>query len=347
MEMTMIMKHMQKHSILFLAGILLSAGTLLAQDPKGTVTYSLPQTTLTLKVEAVQEFFFAGPYAKFADKYLGISARHEDRTTCTLASVTLTPRIEADPSARYFANPEKTAFFALSSQGLISVADGDFGAEAQWRFPARRSADFSDKGVSENLTSESATLYRGVQRNTSFNRVAVQQSMVVEKSLEQRAKEAADMIFELRRKRVQIVTGDTDATYSGEAMGAALTEISALEKEYMSLFLGYSESQPQTITCDVVPVKDRKNQRYVAFRLSDADGLVSADDMSGKPYLLELVPQEILPATGKGGTAKGDVVFYRIPAICTVKLIDGVHPVLQSRVPVYQLGIESCFPLGK
>ena len=155
------------------------------------------------------------------------------------------------------------------------------------------------------------------------------------------------MIFELRRKRVQIVTGDTDATYSGEAMGAALNEISALEKEYMSLFIGYTEFQPQTITCDVVPVKDRKNQTYVAFRLSDTDGLVSADNMSGKPYLLELVPQEIAEPAGRGVPARGNVAVYRIPAICTVKLTDGMQPVLQSRVPVYQLGVESSFPLGK
>ena len=41
-------------------------------DPEGYVTYSLPMTTITLDVEAVQETFYAGPYAKYAEKYLGI-----------------------------------------------------------------------------------------------------------------------------------------------------------------------------------------------------------------------------------------------------------------------------------
>ena len=35
-------------------------------DPQGFVTYSLPSTTITLDVEAVQEKFYAGPYAKYA-----------------------------------------------------------------------------------------------------------------------------------------------------------------------------------------------------------------------------------------------------------------------------------------
>ena len=170
--------------------------------------------------------------------------------------------------------------------------------------------------------------------------------MVVQKPLEQRAKEAADMIFDLRKKRVQIVTGDTDATYSGEAMGAALAEIAALEKEYMSMFIGYSDFQTQKMKCDVVPEKDRKAQTYVAFRLSDTDGIVSADNVSGKPYLLELTPQPVSQASGKASAARGGVAVYRIPAICAVKLTDGVNPILQDRVAVYQLGVESYFPIS-
>ena len=225
---------------------------------------------------------------------------------------------------------------------FIAVNDGSFGNGSQWRFASQAGADFSDKGVSSNLTSEATTLFRGVDGN----RVGVQQSMVVQKSLEQRAQEAAEMIFELRKKRVQIVTGDTDATYSGEAMGAALSEIAALEKEYMSMFIGYSDFQTQKLKCDVVPEKDRKSQTYVAFRISDTDGIVSADNMSGKPYLIELTPQPVSPASGRGTAAKGNVAVYRIPAICSVKLTDGVNPILQDRVAVYQLGVESYFPLS-
>ena len=37
-------------------------------DPSGYVTYSLPSTVIALEVDAVQEKFYAGPYAKFAEK---------------------------------------------------------------------------------------------------------------------------------------------------------------------------------------------------------------------------------------------------------------------------------------
>ena len=324
----------------FIFAALLPAAAANAQDPMGTVSYALPQTTITLEVEAVRESFHAGPYAKFAQKYLGVNARQEDQQTCVLSAVKMTPQIEADQNNRFYITPEKGAmsFLALTSQGLVAVNDGSFGNGSEWRFASQADA----RGVSSNLTSEATTLIRGVDGN----RVAVQQSMVVQKPLEQRAKEAADMIFDLRKKRVQIVTGDTDATYSGEAMGAALAEIAALEKEYMSMFIGYSDFQTQKMKCDVVPEKDRKAQTYVAFRLSDTDGIVSADNVSGKPYLLELTPQPVSQASGKASAARGAVAVYRIPAICAVKLTDGVNPILQDRVAVYQLGVESYFPIS-
>ncbi len=293
-----------------------------AQDQPGTMSYALPQTTISLEVEAVIEHFYAGPYAKYAQKYLGVQAREANGTTTHISSIKMTPYIEADQAQRYYVNAGKDAasLVALSAQGLIAVSDGSFGKGSEFRFASASGADFADKGVSSNLTSEATMLYRGVKGEETFNRVAVQQNMVVQKSLEQRAQEAADMIFNLRKKRVQIVTGDTDATYSGEAMGSALAEISALEKEYMS-------------KCDVVPVRDQKTQTYVAFRVSDTDGVVSADNMSGKPYLLELVPQNVSASQGKAAAAKGTTVIYRIPAICTVKLSDGVSLLLRKLLP--------------
>ncbi|MGN0201821.1 MAG: DUF4831 family protein [Candidatus Cryptobacteroides sp.] len=320
-----------------------------AQDNAGAVSYALPQTTIILEVEAVREYFYAGPYARYAKKYLGVDAGLEDRTTCRLTGVKMTPAVEADQNARYYLNADKgiPSFLSLCSQGLVAVSDGNFGEASLWRFPSQAGADFSGKGLNSNLTSEAATLYRGVKDEASFSRVGVQQNMVVQKSLEQRAQEAANTIFELRKKRIQIVTGDTDATYSGEAMGAALAEIAALEQEYMSMFVGYSEFRTQTMKCDVVPSKDNKSQKYIAFRLSDTDGIVAADNVSGSPYILELEPQPIGEASGKAVQSKNVCAVYRVPAICTVRLTDGVNPILQDRVAVYQLGVECYLPLVK
>ena len=322
-------------------------------DPEGFLTYSLPSTAITLDVEAVQEKFYAGPYAKYAEKYLGIKARQKDETTFQLTKIKMVPLLEADQSRRYSINVKKSeidaTFLKLSSVGLVSFSDANFGDESVWRFPTEGKGDFSGKGVSSNLTSESTTLYRNSKTESAYNKVAVQQNMVVEKSAEQKAAETAEMILRLRKQRLQIVTGDTDATYSGEAMGAAINEITRLEEEYMTLFTGYSDFQTQNMRFEVVPEAGLESQMYVAFRLSDTAGLVPADNLSGKPIVMEIVAQPFaepeLPAE-QSKNKKEVEAYYRIPAVCTVKLMDGANLLLQSRMPIYQLGKESSLPIN-
>ena len=212
-----------------------------------------------------------------------------------------------------------------------------------------RSGDFSSKGVQSNLTSESATLYRNEKSESAYSKVSVQQNMVVEKSLEKRAAETADMILKLRQQRLQIVTGDTDATYSGEAMGAAIAELTRLEQEYLMLFIGYSDTQTQQVRFEVLPEAGKENQIYVAFRLSDTAGLVPADNLAGRPVLMEIVPQPFAQTAVSEDEVKNKkevLAYYRIPAICNVKIMEGTNVLMQSRMPVYQLGQESSLPVN-
>ena len=64
---------------------------------------------------------------------------------------------------------------------------------------------------------------------------------------------------------------------------------------------------------------------------------------------MEIVPQEIPPVPVDKKTAKGTKAMsltYRIPAPCTVKLLDGMDVVMQTRMLVYQLGRESTLPVN-
>ncbi len=319
-------------------------------DPIGTVSYCLPNTSLTFEVEAVKEVFHAGPYAKYAQKYLGVEARQQSETTYSLVSVKMTPYIEADQSSRYLisvgsSSVDASSFLSLTSCGLVAGSDANFGVESVWRFPVEVGGASQENGLISNVSSESTTLYRNVREEDDYTRVAVQQEVMVAKTTEQKAAETASLIFDLRRKRIQILTGDTDATYSGEAMGAAVAEIARLEKEYMSMFVGYTTTSIQTKKYDVVPEKDRT--MYVAFRFSESMGLLNPDDLSGKSLLLEITPNEIPSPVNSKVKASSNVTYavYRVPAVCTLKLTDGTDVLLSTRLPIYQYGFVSTFPL--
>ena len=326
------------------------------EQPSGTVIYSLPSTSIMMTVVAEKETFIAGPYAQYAQKYMGSEARTEDAVTYTLKSIDLAPYLEADPSTRIAINlsgkgTPAANFLQLCSQGLIVASDSYTGKPEAWRFPSIANNDvFAGKDVDGNLTSTTTTLYKTVNTAEGFQRVAVSQSQVVEKSLEKKAQETANTIFDLRRSRMQIVTGDTDATYSGEAMQAAIAEITRMEQEYMSLFYGTSVTSLQTMNFDVVPTASNAKQMYVAFRISETEGLLPANEVAGRPIVLELTYDKPASVTTAGvssskGAAAG-MVYYRVPVVATARVMDGSQMLLQTRIPVYQLGQTVSFPLN-
>lgn len=316
-------------------------------NPEGTLLYSLPKTTITLKVTAEKRTFLAGPYAQYARKYLGNDAPAADAVTYSVKAIDMVPYVEADMGRTFSValsakDLSSSGFLRMCSQGVIALPDSYTGKAEAWRFPSIASNDrFNGKEGSGNLTTSTTTLYRSERSSEGFRRVAVQQNEVVEKSLEKKAAEAAQTIFNLRKSRIEIITGDTDATFSGEAMKAAIDEISRLEEEYLTLFYGITETSLQTMSFDVIPEESDSRQMYVAFRISDTDGLLPADNPAGRPIVLQIVDSGMEEAAFTEGSVKKAAkkqINYRIPATATVRILDADKMLLQSRIPVYQLG---------
>ena len=319
----------------------------------GVLVYSLPSTSLHLAVEAEREVYTPGPYAKFAKKYLGLDIDVEPYEKYNLLSVKVTPYLEADMNKRYVANLTgldalSSTFFQMTSQGLVIMSDQNKGDSEYWRFPTL-AENHSNTGVeaTQTFTSVETTLYKNVKNaQGGYDKVAIQQSQVVETSLEKKAQEIANEIFKLRKQRVQIITGDTDATFSGEALGAAVAEITRLEQDYLSLFIGRVETAVQKVGFDLLPKEGNGRQLFVAFRVSDKQGLLMPDNVSGRPIVLELTPESVpAPAVNaqdfaapKTKKVNLGTIYYRVPALCTLKILDGQDLLLQTRIPVYQMG---------
>ena len=300
------------------------------------VPYSLPRTSLEFTVKAVRTDFTAGPYAAYAAKYLGVEVRTADETSYAISEVKMRSYSEADPAARYFWKASKEAHPAmlkLTSQGLVST--GNQQVKTDWKFPAQQKQEFNARPA--NLTNASGAMGREV---------------VVEKGEEAKAAEVAKRIFAIRENKYNILVGDTDATYSGEAMKTAIDALDAMEAELMELFVGRTSTGEQQAVFEIIP--EAGVQNAVAFRLSQTEGLVAPDDYSGTPWFVQIVPEALAapaekeePAPAKKGKKQQPVqtLHYRIPVVCSVSLGDGVAVLLNQRVPVYQLGEEIEYPI--
>lgn len=309
-------------------------------------TYSLPSTTLMVEVEAVRTTVFAGPYCGFAQELLGLSVPQEDAVETHVTALTLTSSLEADPSARYTVSLKagEEALLALSAQGLVAFGPSGEPASASWRFAPPAGVDFSGLGLTSSTTTRTETTYRTVVSDTTVTRIPVQQEVKVQKTTRQKAEEAARMILDVRRERFNISTGNTDAVFSGEALGSALEELSRIEKEYLTLFAGTVVSETLHRQYEATPAISFRSPRYPLFRLSDEEGLLPTSALDGELWYLEL---EMASGSreNEDEPRKGRFIRYREPAVCTVRITDGSQPVLVTRVPVYQLGRICNWPL--
>ena len=316
-----------------------------------TLTYNLPRTTVAVEVDAIQEYQFAGPYAAFAKRLLGLDVPQQYKVVTRITQIRLQPLVEADPDSTYTC-PAKAGekLLALSPQGMVAFARPEEAQTLTWRFRMPLKADWTGMGITAGEKEQTYLVYQNQRRHyadSGYVHMPVQQTRKVEKTLEEKAVEAADLILSVRRERLNISTGNTDASFSGEALSAALSELTRIEQEYLPLFTGVRKSCPVSAAFEVTPRASALAQRCPAFVVSDSEGLLASGD--GTPYYLEFYPQARAEQEEEAPLSKAQAriprLFYREPAVCTVRLTEDGDPVLETRMAVYQLGTLRDIPL--
>ena len=333
------------------AALLLLPLYALAQD----VTYALPFTSFIVEVEAVQEIHHAGPYSPYAKDMLNLDVPASDTKKTYIKSIRIVPHIEADPmSQRYTAPAGNSTMLEMSAQGLIALGDGSAHSDLQWRFQPTDSPSFGNAGITGPTKVVGKIEYKVVHSEEGDVRYPVEHNVSMAKTVEDKAGEAADAILQARKERHNIVIGNTDANYSGESMAAALGELTRIEEEYLLLFTGYDVTREFGASFEVMPSATARTHRYTAFYLTEDGALVKENKAKAKPYELEFTPVSVpdvktepVATDARKKTDKVATIHYRIPAICRLRLLENGNPILERRVPVYQLGRETEMPINQ
>lgn len=103
---------------------------------------------------------------------------------------------------------------------------------------------------------------------------------------EEQAAATAQMIFSLRKHRLELITGEAGENVFGAGLKAALDEIARIEKECLDMFYGAKSISEESYTFNIVITPD-KNE-YMVCRFSDNAGVVGAEDLSGKPIVIKV-----------------------------------------------------------
>ena len=298
------------------------------------VTYNLPATVVNLDVTAVKETYTAGPYARYAKQYLGIDVPTSDYCKTTITEIKVFNSLVADMSATYTTSSwgRRSKFLALTSQGLVAFEKKEEALENDW-------------SVVPSKLAEGEVLYSVKQPSARIS-IPIPREVAPGKPVEILAKDAAEIILSARRERYNITIGNTDATFSGESLGAALAELTRLEEEYLPLFVGTKTVEEQHGFYSVCPVAARKEHHYPAFAISETEGLISSGTDSDQVFYLDFTVglmsnPGIIPLANDSGKRP---IHYRVPAICDIKLTGEDTVLFSTQLPVYQLGREVTCP---
>jgi hypothetical protein len=321
--------------------------------------YSLPRTTIKIEAEIVMTRTIRGPFYRFAERYMGIeNAPQQSSIAWDLAVVRMETFTEPDPESYYLVRtvsgkPDMTDFARLSAEGLVLDIRLPQNQPALG-YTSRGSMDpmaYKDISIHPNVLYSSDTLYKTMLTDSSFIKVPVLRDQLIERTIDEKAMEAADLIYKLRKRRFHMISANYDFMPQGVAMEHALKELDRLEEEYLSLFIGKQYTEKETLTFYFTPDPGMDPQQVDLFEFSRNDGVVSRSTPDSEKVSLTITQE------GRTAILKGDArnaqysrvtnaFYYRIPDTGRVNLFYGNKSLIQDRVPVYQYGAVLSMPVS-
>lgn len=322
-----------------------------------TVVYALPQTVLNVNVVAEKKIRKVGPFASFSEKYIGVTPKiTSNGVNWTIKSIALTEKGEVDPQHLYkltsIGNYQPN-LIQLTPEGLIqgfnmtqSKTENDIAVNLI-KDEISVEIEYGKFSIDPNLLIKKDTVYKVVETDTAFIKVAELKEQAIAKSLEDKAKEAAHQLFKLRKRRFKILTANYEVLPpDGKAYEVIIRELDKLEREYLALFLGKEVSVMERGQFSYKPTANDKGG--VLFRISPDKGLVDVSDLKAVPVRVEFknlgVTSELPVLPEDPNVAINSLIHYIIPGQAEVSISQGKKLLYKKSHLISQFGKVMTMP---
>ncbi len=320
------------------------------QMDSNSFVYALPRTIFRVCVVVERDVYTPGPYAAYADKYLGVAkVATAGKTRYTVKSAKVEAYNESDPGQLYMVqhseNSQRFDFLKMTRDGLMLLPDNfsqPTGNKSRTYVSDMGMPMFTNVGV-ESMFREVKTYAAAATTDTADGEEEEEVAPVVTnvtiqaKSLEERASEAAQLLLNLRKRKYELLTGDIDAVFnSNDALKVAVNELKQMERECLALFVGKHTKMRATYYYDVVPTSESDSNPV--FKFSEDSGVQNLEGQ-GRVVTLELQPENKYESVDIAPALQDDNAFkVRMPDIAQVRLLDDNNEMYKGRYVVYQNG---------
>jgi hypothetical protein len=306
-------------------------------DKKG-MYYALPQTLIKVDITVKKKEYFAGPYADYAGKYLDLeNVSTSDYSEYTITEVGLSTISRPDPAHYYFVEfDDKTIkessamLFTLNEAGLVSGLDGNI-LKSTIKENITKISD--DQDAYAGLFQYSAETNMFEKTDTIISKVVVDTVTIVkkyldrkwvEKTTEQKAVEAANMVTKIRENRFNLLTGYHEVAFDAGTMGYMARELKILEDEYLSLFIGIIIEKTLHYSFAILPEMSNENPDIPVFVFSERSGIKEPNSAGGEKIYLKIessgLPAAMISINKEREKTADQGFCYRVPVTTNVSL---------------------------
>ncbi len=324
------------------------------------VFYYLPKTTLVIDVEISKTNYIPGPYAAYAEQFLGYTGIQQKSSLYEIRNIIITDVPEPDENQLYFVETENkfSSLFEMEENGLLRNVN--IASSNEEKLEQKQEKDFQkNEGVEKQKTLNLINIREKL--DTVYQRQILEDSVVVEKrsinrilvknSLEQSAREAAQKISEIRNSKYALISFNEDIAFESGTLNTMLKELNDLENEYFKLFLGYTETEKITHRLYYKP--DINNVGYQPlFKFNSNSGINdSLKLMMETVYIIQTVNKttqginyfninnkKLYDKNKKGDNVDDGGLAYRVPEAATFKIIWNNKTLATANVKVAQFG---------
>ena len=308
--------------------------------------------------------YLKGPFSAYSAKFTGISnVITENKTVYFVEDIKLKTFSVPDTSRLFFIETSK-----LKNKDNFMINFNDYGCISSVNIDL--SEEYYDKNKisekeSDNLNHPSnsgfeyfATGNTRIKTDTIFEKIILDtvtiekqilQHSIIEKSIEDKAKDAADYIRLISENKMNLISGYQEINYDLNTFDAMLEELNKMQKEYLTLFTGKAIEYSKHYLINIDP--DKINEKTFIFSFSESYGVLEDYDslLSDELYYYELVSDKKSNAIKSVITNtkhyKNKGIAYNIPEDCVFILNNEAgEVVLKEKVPICQLGITNYLP---
>lgn len=292
------------------------------------VIYSLPKTSFEVTFLVKKTTYVRGDFYQYAQRYLGVeNPITENQTLFALQDVLVNNKGIADANNSFmveFRSNTLQPYVTLREDGVIASIN----AEAQFATPQKMEVP-------------------AAQQASVNPRRYLSQETLMAGSIAKQAELVARQIFDLRRSRQDILTGEAEnMPPDGNAYKVVMDEINIQEKALTELFSGSEATEYFTHTIIIIPENADINRNVIA-RFSQKLGPVDADNLAGEPIYFTLknkTPQVELQLTERDlqrlETKLTEGLVYNIPGKADLSIEFKNRTIKNIETDVVQFGSQ-------